>query len=86
MDNTNNLQMNNRKDRHGPNNPMYGRHHTEIAKRKQSEAAIKRNQLYKRAITNQHHLTMDEFLGSQPIREYISKIIREEIVKAIWKE
>ena len=86
MNNTNNLQTNNRKDRHGPNNPMWGRHHTAIAKQKQSDAAIKRNQLYKRAITNQPHLTMDEFLGSQPIREYISTIIREEIVKAIWKE
>ena len=86
MNNTNNLQTNNRKDRHGPNNPMWGRHHTESAKQKQSDAAIKRNQQYKRAIENQPHLTMDEFLSSQPLREYISTIIREEIGKVIWKE
>ncbi len=86
MDNTNNNQFQNRKDRHGANNPMWGRHHTAITKQKQSDAAIKRNQLYKKAIDNQHHLSMDEFLGSQPIREYISTIIREEIGKAIWKE
>ena len=86
MDTTNNLQTSNRKDRHGPNNPMWGRHHTAIAKQKQSDAATRRYQQYKRAIDDQHHLSMDEFLGSQPIREFISKIIREEIGKAIWKE
>ena len=86
MDNTNNLQTNNRKDRHGVNNPMWGRHHTVITRQKQSDAATKRYQQYKKAIENQPHLTMDEFLGNQPIREYISTIIREEIGKAIWKE
>ena len=86
MDNTNNLQTNNRKDRHGENNPMYGRHHTAITRQKQSDAAIKRNQQYKKALKSQPHLTMDEFLGSKPIREYINTIIREEIGKAIWKE
>lgn len=83
MDNTNNLQMNNRKDRHGPNNPMWGRHHTAIAKQKQSDAATKRYQQYKKAIENQPHLSMDELLGSQPIRECISTIIREEINKLL---
>jgi GTPase Era involved in 16S rRNA processing len=81
MDNTDNLQTNNRKDRHGANNPMWGRHHTAITKQKQSDAATKRYQQYKKAIANQPHLTMDEFLGSQPIRERISEIIREEISK-----
>lgn len=81
MDNTNNLQTSNRKDRHGPNNPMWGRHHTAITKQKQSDAATKRYQQYKKAIENQPHLSMDEFLGSQPIRERISGIIREEISK-----
>ena len=86
MNNTNNLQISNRKDRHGPNNPMWGRHHTAIAKQKQSDAATKRYQQYKKAMESQPHLTMDEFLSSKPIREYISTIIREEIGKAIWKE
>lgn len=86
MDYTNNLQTNNRKDRHGANNPMYGRHHTAITKQKQSDAATKRYQQYKKAMESQPHLTMDEFLDCKPIREYISTIIREEIGKAIWKE
>ena len=86
MNNTNNLQMNNRKDRHGPNNPMWGRHHSTITRQKQSDAATKRYQQYKKAMESQHHLTMDEFLSCKPILEYISTIIREEIGKAIWKE
>lgn len=78
-----NNQTQTRKDRHGANNPMWGRHHTAIAKQKQSDAAIRRYQQYKKALDNQHHVTMDEFLGSQPIKEYISSIIREEINKII---
>lgn len=83
MDKTNNLQTNNKKDRRGANNPMWGRHHTAIAKQKQSDAATKRYQQYKKAIENQPHLSMDELLGSQPIRECISTIIREEIYKLL---
>jgi len=83
MVNTNSSQIQKRKDRHGANNPMYGRHHTAITKQKQSDAAIKRNQEYKKAMANQEHLTMDEFLGSQPIRECIIEIIKQEINKLI---
>lgn len=83
MDNNNICQMKNKKDRHGVNNPMWGRHHSDITKQKQSDAAIRRNQQYKKALDSQHHITMDEFLGSQPIKEYISSIIREEIEKII---
>lgn len=76
--------MDNKKnDRHGVNNPMWGRHHSAITKQKQSDAAIRRNQQYKKALDSQHHITMDEFLGCQPIKEYISSIIREEIEKII---
>ncbi len=75
--------MQKKKDRCGANNPMWGRHHSSITKQKQSDAAIRRNQQYKKALDNQHHITMDEFLGSQPIKEYISSIIREEINKMI---
>ena len=83
MDKTNNLQTNSKKDRHGANNPMWGRHHTAITRQKQSDAATKRYQQYKKAIENQPSLSMDEFLGSQPKHEYISSFIREEINKLL---
>ena len=86
MDNTNFNQMQKRKDRHGVNNPMWGRKHSDEARRKQSEAAKKRYQQYQQWKDNQAHITMDEFLGSQPMREYISSLIREQIDKMIWKE
>ena len=83
MDNTNNNQIQKRKDRHGANNPMHGRHHSAITKQKQSDAAKKRNLEYKKAKANQEHLTMDEFLSSQPVRECIIEIIKQEINKLI---
>ena len=69
--------------RDGQNNPMWGRKQSDEARRKQSEAAKKRHQQYKQWKDNQAHITMSEFLGSQPIREYISSLIREEIRKLI---
>ena len=69
--------------RDGQNNPMWGRKQSDEARRKQSEAAKKRHQLYKQWKDNQAHITMSEFLGSQPMREYISSLIREEIRKLI---
>ena len=82
MDNKNICQIQKKKDRRGANNPMWGRHHSAITKQKQSDAAIKRYQQYKKALDNQH-ITMDEFLGSQQIKEYISTIIKEEIIKLL---
>ena len=69
-----------RPSRVGQNNPMWGRKHSDEARRKQSEAAKKRYQQWK---DNQAPLTMDEFLSSQPMREYISSLIREEIIKLL---
>ena len=91
MDNTSVNQTSNRPDRHGANNPMWGRHHNSITRQKQSDAAIRRNQQYKKALDAQHHLTMDEFLSNNPsVEQYIkalaSKVIKEEIDKFIWKE
>ena len=82
MDNKKFCQIQKKNDRHGANNPMWGRHHSAITKQKQSDAAIKRYQQYKKALDNQH-ITMDEFLGSQQIKEYISTIIKEEIIKLL---
>lgn len=78
--NKNNKQ---RPSREGQNNPMWGRKHSDEARRKQSAAAKKRYQKYQQWKDNQAHLTMDEFLGSQPMREYISSLIREEISKLL---
>ena len=68
MENNTNVRL--QPSRQGANNPMWGRKHSDEARRKQSEAAKKRYQRWKES---QPHLTMDEFLGSQPIREYINK-------------
>lgn len=75
-----------RPSRAGQNNPMWGRKHSDEARRKQSVAAKKRYQQYQQWKDNQAHITtMDEFLGSSPIKEHISRLIREEIEKVIWK-
>ncbi len=84
MDNTKNIcQTQKRIDRHGANNPMFGRHHSIITRQKQSDAAKKRYQQYKQWKDYQAHITMDELLGSQPIHEYISSLIKEEIKKLL---
>ena len=74
-----------RPSREGQNNPMWGRHHTSVTKQKQSDAAKRRFQEYKKAMDSQHHITMDEFLSNNPtIKEYISQIVRQQIVETIW--
>ena len=81
--NTNN-PTNNRPDRHGANNPMWQRHHSPETRQKQSDAAIRRNQQYKKALDAQHHLTMDEFLSNNPtVEQYIKTLVREQIYKFI---
>ena len=90
MDNINVNNQRQRPDRHGSNNPMYGRKHSQQSREKMSQAATLRNQQYKQAMMNQHHVSMDEFLAANPsVKEYIKvladKIIREEIDKLIWK-
>ena len=74
-----NINVRQRPSREGANNPMYGRKHSDEARRKQSEAAKKRHQEYQKWKESQAHLTMDEFLSSQPMREYISSLIKEQI-------
>ena len=92
MNNINvNQQKIQRKDVSGCNNPMWGRHHSQQSKEKMSQAATLRNQQYKNAMKNQHHITMDEFLANNPsVKEYIKvlaqTIIKEEIDKMVWKK
>lgn len=87
MDNINVAQSSNRPDRRGANNPMWGRHHSAITRQKQSDAAIRRNQEYKKALDSQHHVSMDEFLKNNPtVEEYIKTLVKEEIDKFICSQ
>lgn len=96
--NDTNTNQNSRPSRKGNLNPMWGRHHSTITRQKQSDAAIRRNQEYKKALDNQHHVSMEEFLSNNPtVKEYIStlvkeetdkldKLIKEEIEKLVWNK
>lgn len=80
-----------RPDRHGANNPMYGRSHSQQSRNKMSQAATLRNQQYRDAMNSQHHVTMDEFLSANPsVKEYLKvlaqNIIKEEINKTVWRK
>ena len=92
MDNINVNQERKRPDRHLQNNPMWGRKHSQQSKEKMSQAATLRNQKYRDALNNQHHVSMDEFLSNNPsVKEYIKvlaqSVIKEEINKlVVWKE
>jgi hypothetical protein len=91
MNNINDNQEKKRPDRHGANNPMYGRTHSQQAREKMSQAATLRNQQYRDALRSQHHVSMDEFLSANPsVKEYIkvlaNKIIKEEIDKVVWRK
>ena len=85
MDNTD-VVTKQRPDRHGANNPMWGRHHSSVTRQKQSDAAIRRNQQYKKALDSQHHVTMDEFLNSPSVNEHIKTLVKEEIDRYIKQE
>ena len=91
MDNTNVNQPRQRQDRHGANNPMFGRTHSQQSREKMSQAATLRNQQYRDALRNQHHVSMDEFLSANPsVKEYIKtladKVIKEQIDKLVWRK
>ena len=82
--NVNQQQKKPRKDVSGCHNPMYGR-------KQMSQAATLRNQQYRDALKNQHHVSMDEFLANNPsVKEYIkvlaNSIIKEEINKFVWNK
>ena len=98
MDNINVNQERKRPDRHGANNPMFNRKHSQQSREKMSQAATLRNQQYRDALRNQHHVSMEEFLSNNPtVKEYIStlvkeetdkldKLIKEEIDKLVWNK
>ena len=77
----------NRPSRAGNLNPMWGRHQSDSARRKQSEAARRRAEQYKKALNNQDHITMDEFLSQNPkVEQYIKTLVREQINIFLWKD
>ena len=87
MESNTNVNQSNRPDRHGTNNPMWGRHHSSATRQKQSDAAIRRNQEYKKALDNQHHISMDEFLSNNPtVEQYIKTLVRESIQRYLWND
>ena len=87
MNNTNVSQAQNRPDRHGSNNPMYGRHHSDETRQKQKDAALRRNQEYHKWKDSQHHLTMDEFLSNNPtVKEYLTHLVRRQIQEMLIRE
>jgi hypothetical protein len=82
-----NQQTLQRPDRHGSNNPMYGRHHTEESKQKMSQLAKDRYERFRNTPQPQPPMTMDEFLKNNPtVKEYIDNIIKEEINKVVWNK
>jgi len=69
-----------RPNRNGANNPMYGRTHSMQSREKMSQAAKLRNQQYRDALRNQHHVSMDEFLSNNPsVKEYIKVLVHHQI-------
>ena len=88
MDNNiNDSQKKQRPDRHGANNPMWGRHHSDSARLKQKNAAIERNKQYQKWKDSQHHVSMDEFLSNNPtVEQYIKTLVRESIQRYLWKD
>ena len=85
MDNTD-VVTKQRKDRNRANNPMRGSNHSSLTLQKQSDAAIRRKQQYKKALDSQHHVTMDEFLNSPSVNEHIKTLVKEEIDRYIKQE
>ena len=80
-------QSNNRPDRHGANNPMWGRKHQQSSINLMKQKAIERNREYQKWKDSQHHISMDEFLSNNPtVEEYIKTLVKEQIDKFIWTE
>ena len=69
-----------RNDRHGINNPMYGRKHRDETRHKISQAQMKR---YMELKKGQDKLTMDELLSNESFNAYINKIIDEQIRRLV---
>lgn len=72
-----------RPDRHGSNNPMYQRHHSQATRQQMSQSHLQYQAKVRQAMkdSQQHPMTMDEFLGSSEVKECLIRIIKEELQK-----
>lgn len=81
----NNKVVHQRSSRIGAANPMWGRKQSEETRRKQSEAAKRHAEEYKKWRDSQEHITMDEFLQGESFNRRVSEILREELLKFAQK-
>lgn len=83
MDNKTNTHQ--RPSRVGAANPMWGKKMPPEARRKQSEAAKRHWEDYKKLKDGQEHVSMDEFLKGESFKRRVSEILREELMKVAKK-
>ena len=83
MDNNRIVQQ--RPSRKGQANPMWGRKQSEETRRKQSEAAKRHAEDYRKWRDSQEHVTMDEFLKGESFKRRVSEILREELMRFAQK-
>lgn len=83
MDSNNNIQQ--RPSRKGQANPMWGRKQSEETRRKQSEAAKRHAEDYRKWRDSQEHVSMDEFLKGENFKRRVSEILREELMRVAQK-
>ena len=74
-----------RPSRKGQANPMWGRKQSEETRRKQSEAAKRHAEDYRKWRDSQEHVTMDEFLKGESFKKRVSEILREELMRVAQK-
>ena len=72
-----------RPDRHGSNNPMFQRHHSQATRQQMSKSHLQYQEKVRRAMKDnqQHPMTMDEFLESSELKECLTRIIKDELQK-----
>ena len=83
MECSNTIQQ--RPSRKGQANPMWGRKQSEETRRKQSEAAKRHAEDYRKWRDSQEHVTMDEFLKGESFKKRVSEILREELMRVAQK-
>ena len=78
------MKTNIRPDRHGSNNPMYQRHHSQATRQQMSQSHLQYQAKVRQAMKNRQQaspLSMGEFLESPELKECLIRIIKEELLK-----
>lgn len=83
MEKNNKIQS--RPSRAGQANPMWGRSQSPETRRKQSEAAKRRAEDYRKWRNSQEHVSMDDYLMGEHFKQRVSEIVREELMKVAQK-